>query len=729
MPANDGDGEVDLERLLDVRDFVEEFLLVENSFNEEDFRAFLLTYRLYCSSKQLLSMIEEVYYDRALPIFEQKEFRTPRGSLISSPDDVKTVASTLQNRLLTIALWWINHRGVDDFQKDKGLVKQLLDFLERVMPKGDLNPIKLALLKSQSRKKLNAIGVKKVNLRAPNDSNSSSFGSQIMGNFLLTHVEGPKLLAEQLTLLEWKLFSTIRVHDLLSIVGGKKFQSLNRRSGKNPLSKVSQRFDLISHWVAFKILTTESPEERLQRIERFVDIARHCYELRNYQTLAQIISGLGKQTVSRIKHIKKDLNPSVAKTWTMLEQLMSPLKNFAEYRNSLSAKPPSVIQPVIPFVALFQRDLVHIWDGSPDRLEDGALNITKLKQIGKTILQFLKFQEFGYGYNPKLNPPVIASPPSPSATPTVGSPTSLIEDEVIQLFLEKLMSREPTPAEDEESLYDLSYLIEAPAGSATPQLAARIPSNGFLRPKGNSSISTSVSFTSLRSDSDSSESSSSRSNSATNSGKSNSGKWNMPSSAIPIQSSSNGTKTGISPSTSPSFTLLATSPSAPILATSPSEEMNDFVIINTSNSSISVSNRKQHKKSEKHKSKKSKKRSTSSVVAVPITKSVSEPANAIYKDSRLGSDELLLPSLMKQIAGDGDDCEGSRIWRAKLEESVLGAVESEVPTTPKHNKSKKKGSAIGDKKITTEKSKDKKHRQTLSGDQKHLHQLQTTEST
>jgi len=40
-----GEADVDLEKLLDVRDFVEEFLLVEHSFNEEDFRAFLLTYR------------------------------------------------------------------------------------------------------------------------------------------------------------------------------------------------------------------------------------------------------------------------------------------------------------------------------------------------------------------------------------------------------------------------------------------------------------------------------------------------------------------------------------------------------------------------------------------------------------------------------------------------------------------------------------------------------------
>jgi len=68
---------------------------------------------------------------------------------------------------------------------------------------------------------------------------------------------------------------------------------------------VIARFNLMVNWIISEILLTQSPNERIHLISRFIHIAQHCLELQNFATLMQIILALTSQrTINQIKPSK-----------------------------------------------------------------------------------------------------------------------------------------------------------------------------------------------------------------------------------------------------------------------------------------------------------------------------------------------------------------------------------------------------------------------------------------
>lgn len=68
---------------------------------------------------------------------------------------------------------------------------------------------------------------------------------------------------------------------------------------------------LISHyndmglWVATEILMAANPKLQAKAISKFLRIAQKLFELRNYATCAQILSGVSNRAVQRLKRVIK----------------------------------------------------------------------------------------------------------------------------------------------------------------------------------------------------------------------------------------------------------------------------------------------------------------------------------------------------------------------------------------------------------------------------------------
>ena len=90
--------------------------------------------------------------------------------------------------------------------------------------------------------------------------------------------------------------------------------------------------------------------------------------MNNYQSAGQIAAALDHATVSRLRNsVWKKLNPPLVKEFKECCEIVSPVSNYAAYRFRV-ARCLEAQKPVLPYLAVWLRDLIYAYDGNFDRL-------------------------------------------------------------------------------------------------------------------------------------------------------------------------------------------------------------------------------------------------------------------------------------------------------------------------------------------------------------------------
>lgn len=152
------------------------------------------------------------------------------------------------------------------------------------------------------------------------------------------------------------------------------------------LSNLAERFNQVSRWVVTCIMIAKDTKEQILLVEKFIKIAKRLYEMNNYNSLMQIMSGLNNIAIQRLKQIREGLHADTVEILEKLEEFISPKHNFKNYRSA--EKPPLHL----PYLALTLRDLTFINDGNtdylPNPLESDStqlINFEKLKMYSDII--------------------------------------------------------------------------------------------------------------------------------------------------------------------------------------------------------------------------------------------------------------------------------------------------------------------------------------------------------
>ncbi|CAB1325213.1 unnamed protein product [Coregonus sp. 'balchen'] len=116
-------------------------------------------------------------------------------------------------------------------------------------------------------------------------------------------------------------------------------------------------------------------KQRAQVIEFFIDVARECFNIGNFNSLMAIISGMNMSPVSRLK---KTWGKAKTAKFFILEHQMDPTGNFYNYRTALrgavhrSQTANSIREKiVIPFFSLLIKDIYFLNEGCANRLPNG----------------------------------------------------------------------------------------------------------------------------------------------------------------------------------------------------------------------------------------------------------------------------------------------------------------------------------------------------------------------
>ena len=202
----------------------------------------------------------------------------------------------------------------------------------------------------------------------------------------------PMELARQMTLIENKLFCSIRPDELLGLEWTKKTGS--RAVNVRAMSTLSTD---LTNLVADTILQLEEPKKRAVVIKQWVKICMKCLELANYDSLMAIVCSLNSSMVLRLK---KTWDLVSAKTKARLDELKTVVdvsKNYAVLRSKLQ----NHVAPCIPFVGIYLTDLTFVDVGNQTTRQlpgaegtDGksVINFDKHTKTAKIIGQLQGFQ-------------------------------------------------------------------------------------------------------------------------------------------------------------------------------------------------------------------------------------------------------------------------------------------------------------------------------------------------
>ncbi|XP_024236946.1 ras-GEF domain-containing family member 1B-B isoform X1 [Oncorhynchus tshawytscha] len=209
------------------------------------------------------------------------------------------------------------------------------------------------------------------------------------------------ILAQQLTHIELDRLSFIGPEEFIQAFGVKdpldNHKSFFRKRKTTNLEAYVAWFNRLSYLVATEICMPVKKKHRARALEFFIDVARECFNIGNFNSLMAIITGMNMSPVSRLKKTWSKVNTD---KFDILEHQMDPSSNFSNYRTALRGATQRSITAhsnqekiVIPFFSLLIKDIYFLNEGCASRLSNGHVNFEKLWDLAKQVSEFLVWRQ------------------------------------------------------------------------------------------------------------------------------------------------------------------------------------------------------------------------------------------------------------------------------------------------------------------------------------------------
>lgn len=200
-------------------------------------------------------------------------------------------------------------------------------------------------------------------------------------------------IADELTRIDWVMFSSIRIRDFVRHVSLSAAQKEKCTSLRN-VNRMIAHFNHIAQWVANMILLRDKAKHRAQVLEKFMNIALKLRQLNNYNGLAAVLAGITGTAIHRLSQTRALVPPEVQKRFARLVILMGTQKSHFAYRLAWENSP----LPRIPFIPLHRRDLVSAEEGSRTFVgpQNDRVNWKKFEVLGEVLLPIMKSQGTAY---------------------------------------------------------------------------------------------------------------------------------------------------------------------------------------------------------------------------------------------------------------------------------------------------------------------------------------------
>ncbi|KAG0943536.1 hypothetical protein G6F57_009515 [Rhizopus arrhizus] len=354
-----------------------ERLTVHDTLDTNFIATFLLTYRSFCTTEEVVSLLEARYNlrppERLTP--EQLEMWTERKQKL------------VRLRIFNVLKNWLENYYIDEDEHLLGRFEYFTNSYVRDSSEFAANQI-LALIKKRAESR----GEMKKIVPNPINGPDPIFPKNIQ-NITLFETD-PLEMARQLSIKDFKLYSSIRPIECL----GKAWS----RDGVHGSIAVNikqsiQYCNRLTSWVTESILFYEEAKKRAGVIKYWVQVADHCRTVNNYNTCMAILSAFDNSSIGRLKKTWMLCSRSTTQSLASIRKLLGANRNFVEYREIIH----SVNPPCIPFLGIYLQDLTFIEDGNSDylRKSNSLINFAKQQKVAEVIQELKQFQSFAYNFH------------------------------------------------------------------------------------------------------------------------------------------------------------------------------------------------------------------------------------------------------------------------------------------------------------------------------------------
>lgn len=201
-------------------------------------------------------------------------------------------------------------------------------------------------------------------------------------------------MAIQLTLVDHELLRSIKPHEFLH-------KNFTRLANSPNFNNMVNKFNEWGMWVCSVVLAHEKLNDRVSIIAYFIELAKCCVEINNFNAGCALIGGLNHSSISRLKSSWEKVPSKSMQDYEKLLSLFDMGHNYKNYREALKACKP----PAIPYLGLFPKDLIAVEEGNDNRTLDGLINFEKFRLLAKQVKKIEAFQHplFSAKIIPKIN--------------------------------------------------------------------------------------------------------------------------------------------------------------------------------------------------------------------------------------------------------------------------------------------------------------------------------------
>ncbi|CEF60122.1 Ras-like guanine nucleotide exchange factor,N-terminal domain and Guanine-nucleotide dissociation stimulator CDC25 domain and Ras guanine nucleotide exchange factor, domain-containing protein [Strongyloides ratti] len=235
--------------------------------------------------------------------------------------------------------------------------------------------------------------------------------TEMLGGIMKMTLE-PSVVAQQLTHIELERLSVIGVDEFIQALSygdmdcldGSK-EKLNKTSNNEVEDEITDSsskhkvsisirfyiswFNQLTSFVATEIMRHARKKYRVKAIEYFIDVAKECINIGNFNSMMAIVAALSLPPIARLKKTWSRVEKSKLE---ILQHQLNPSGNFNSYRSTLkaaiwrseNAKSKNEMM-IIPFFALLLKDLFLVHQRSRIPLPNGQLNYKMFSQFADHI--------------------------------------------------------------------------------------------------------------------------------------------------------------------------------------------------------------------------------------------------------------------------------------------------------------------------------------------------------
>lgn len=340
---------------------------------------FLLTYRSFCSSMEFLKLLERRYV------------RPPPDGLTDEEMEVwkNKKLKLIRLRVFNVLKNWLEQYYNED---DHVILDELLRFTTTTIRSTLRFSAEQLERLIRKRQEATGDGLKKMVLTLPT-SPPMPILPRNRKKFRLLDID-PLEVARQMTILDFKLYSSIRPVECLNKAWSKEDEAHVAVNIRASIEYCNQ----VTSWVSDAILSQVEVKKRVTLIKHWVQIAERCRQLNNFNTCMAILSAFDNSAVGRLKRTWEMVGARTNQILSHIRKLMGANRNFIEYRAIIH----SINPPCIPFLGIYLQDLTFIEDGNADYLKTskGLINFAKRAKTAEVIREIQQYQSTYYQLTP-----------------------------------------------------------------------------------------------------------------------------------------------------------------------------------------------------------------------------------------------------------------------------------------------------------------------------------------